>query len=195
MSIPQGKVSVEEYERHQEISDDRLEFLNGTIVAMAGTTLEHEMIVKRLMRFIDECLEKKGCTLVTGNMRMHSPECDKAFLYPDIHIYCGEVKTQKLKYGAYALIEPTLIIEVLSDGTRNYDKGDKFECYRKIKSLKNYIMIESDTKEREAAVYVRNIENEKSFTEKVLGLEDILDILGCQIEIKDIYGVNNYVIE
>ena len=88
-----------------------------------------------------------------------------------------------------------MIIEVFSDATRNYDKGDKFECYRKIKSLKNYIMIESDTKEKEAAVYVRNIENEKSFTEKVLGLEDILDILGCQIEIKDIYGVSNYVIE
>ena len=71
MSLPQGKVSVEEYEHYQEISDDRLEFLNGTIVAMAGTTLEHEMIVMRLVRKISECLEKKGCTLVTGNMRMH----------------------------------------------------------------------------------------------------------------------------
>ena len=166
MSIPQGKVSVEEYERYQEISDDRLEFLNGTIVAMAGTPLEHEMIVMQLVRKISECLEKKGCTLVTGNMRMHSPKCDKAFLYPDIHIYCGEVKTQKLKHGAYALIEPTLIIKVLSDGTRNYDKGDKFECYRKIKSLKSYIMIESDTKEREVAVYVRSIENEKNLQKK-----------------------------
>ncbi len=189
MSIPQGKVSVEEYERYQEISDDRLEFINGTIVAMAGATLEHEMIIKRIMRFIDECLEKKGCTVVTGGMRMHSPECEKAFLYPDIHIYCGEVKTQKLKHGAYALTEPTLIIEVLSTGTRNYDKGDKFECYRKIKSLKRYIMVESDTKEKEPTVYVRDIENEKTFTEKIIGIDETLDILGCQIAIKDIYGV------
>lgn len=191
MSIPQGKVSIAEYERYQEISDDRLEYLNGTIKSMAGTTLEHEMIIKRLMRFIDECLEKKGCTLVTGNMRMHSPECDKAFLYPDIHIYCGEVKTQKLKHGAYALLEPTLIIEVLSDGTRNYDKGDKFECYRKIKSLKKYIMIESDTKEKEATVYVRDLENEKRFVEEVLKLEDVVEILGCSVAVKDIYGIEN----
>ena len=189
MSIPQGKVSLAEYERYQEISDDRLEYLNGTIKALAGTTLEHEMIIKRIMRFIDECLEKKGCTLVTGNMRMHSPECDKAFLYPDIHIYCGEVKTQKLKHGAYALLEPTLIIEVLSDGTRNYDKGDKFECYRKIKSLKKYIMIESDTKEKKPTVYVRNLENEKRFIEEILELEDILEILGCDVAVKDIYGI------
>ncbi len=191
MSIPQGKVSIAEYERYQEISDDRLEYLNGTIKSMAGTTLEHEMIIMRLVRKISECLEKKGCTLVTGNMRMHSPECDKAFLYPDIHIYCGEVKTQKLKHGAYALLEPTLIIEVLSDGTRNYDKGDKFECYRKIKSLKKYIMIESDTKEKDPTVYVRDLENEKRFVEEVLKLEDILDILGCNVAVKDIYGIEN----
>lgn len=189
MSIPQGKISLEDFERYQDISEDRLEYLNGKIYAMAGTTLEHEMIIKRLMRKIDECLEKKGCTLVTGNMRMYSPECDKAFLYPDIHIYCGEIKTEKLKHGAYALIEPTLIIEVLSDGTRNYDKGDKFECYRKIKSLKKYIMIESDTKEKEAVVYVRDLENENRFVEDVLKLEDILDILGCEISVKEIYGI------
>lgn len=195
MSIPQGKVTVKEYERYQEISEDRLEFLNGKIIAMAGTTLEHEMIVLRLDRKLGECLEKKGCTLVTGSMRMHSPECDKAFLYPDIHIYCGEVKTHKLKHGAYALTEPTLIIEVLSTGTRNYDKGDKFECYRKIKSLKKYIMIESDTIEKEPTVYVRTLEDDKNFTEKVLGIEDILDILGCKIDIKDIYGIADYNIE
>ena len=189
MPIPQGKISVEEYERYQEISADRLEFINGTIVAMAGTTLEHEMIIVRIAREISKCLEEKGCTLVTGGMRMHSPECEKAFLYPDIHIYCGEVKNQKLKHGAYALIDPNLIIEVLSSGTRNYDKGDKFECYRKIKSLKRYIMIESDIKEKEPTVYVRDIENEKIFTEKIIVINEIIDILGCQIAVNDIYGV------
>lgn len=189
MSIPQGKITVEEYHRYQNISDDRLEYLNGTIKAMAGTTLEHEMIVLRLVRKLNECLEQKGCILVTGSMRMHSPECDKAFLYPDIHIYCGEVKTEKLKQGAYALIEPTIIIEVLSNATRNYDKGDKFECYRKIKTLKKYIMIESNLEDNKPTLYVRNLENEKRFIEDILELEDILEVLGGEVEVKDIYGI------
>ena len=189
MSIPLSKISVEDYHRYQDISDDRLEYLNGTIKSMAGTTIEHEMIIMRLVRKLSECLEKKGCTLVTGSMGMHSPECDKAFLYPDIHVYCGEVKTEKLKHGAYALIEPTIIIEVLSNATRNYDKGDKFECYRKIKSLKKYIMIESNIIDNKPTVYVRNLENEKRFIEDILEVEDILEILGCDVSVKEIYEV------
>jgi Uma2 family endonuclease len=75
-----------------------------------------------------------------------------------------------------------LIIEVLSNTTRNYDKGDKFGCYRKIKSLKKYIMIESDTTEKEPTVYIRTLEDDKNFTEKVVGIDEILDILGTVME-------------
>ena len=104
-----------------------------------------------------------------------------------------------MKRGAYALKEPTIIIEVLSASTSDYDKNEKFECYRKMKSLKQYIMIESDLgqekedenenikEKKEPKIYVRTLENEKKFIENVLDLEDTLEILGCKVSVKDIY--------
>ncbi len=124
-------------------TDEKIEYLNGEIRAMAGTTLEHQTIILNLVELLRSCLKKKGCRLVTGDMKLHTPDCEKAFLYPDIHIYCGEIEKEKMLYGAYSLKEPKIIIEVLSAFTSSYDKTDKFECYKKIKSLEKYIMIES----------------------------------------------------
>ena len=79
------------------------------------------------------------------------------------------MKRSKIKAQRVCTLEPTLVIEVPSDGeTRSYDKVDKLECYRKIKSLKKYIMIERDRKEKEPTVYVRKAENDKRFVEDIL---------------------------
>lgn len=192
MTISKRKISVEEYLMIDANTDEKIEYLNGEIRAMAGTTLEHQIIIKNLIRLLDMCLREKGCTLVTGDMKLHTPNCEKAFLYPDIHIYCGEIEKEKMLYGAYSLKEPQIIIEVLSNFTRSYDQTEKFECYRKIKSLKKYIMIESDINnesinKRQPAVYVRTLESETKYTEEILNLEAILEVLGCEISVKDIY--------
>ena len=127
------KISIEDYQQLEKDSGERYEYIGGEVRLMAGTTLEHEMIVTKLIRLLAECLEEKGCTLVTGQMKLYTPHYDKAFLYPDIHIYCGKVKKQKMPQGAYALVNPNFIIEVLSKENRNYDPvstagGDKPAC-------------------------------------------------------------------
>ena len=184
----QTKISIEEYLALEEETGERHEYIGGEVRMMAGTTLEHEMIVKRLIRLLDECLETKGCTLVTGQMKMYTPLCDTAFLYPDIHIYCGEIKKKELPKGAYALVEPSLIIEVLSKGTRNYDRGDKFDCYRRMASLQGYVMVEGDVDNYEPAMYVRTWKGEDVFEEKTMKLKDTLDILGCSLSSEAVYG-------
>ena len=176
---------------------EKLEYINGTIRSMAGTTVEHNIIMSSINRLLFMCLKEKGCLLITGDVKLSTEACEKAFLYPDLHIYCGELKKEKMKQGAYALKEPKVIIEILSASTTAYDKDEKFECYRQMKSLKQYIMIESDLTEedengepktkKEPKVYVRELENENKFIEEVLGLEGVLEILGCKVNVKDIY--------
>ena len=181
------KISIEDYQQLEKDSGERYEYIGGEVRMMAGTTLEHEIIVKRLIRLLDVCLEEKGCTLVTGQMKLYTPHCDKAFLYPDIHIYCGEIKKQKMPQGAYALVNPTFIIEVLSRENRNYDRGDKFDCYRQISSLQGYVLIESDLEGHQPAIYVRTWEGKQAFKEQTLAFQDTLDILGCSIKGEAIY--------
>ncbi|WP_338763820.1 Uma2 family endonuclease [Bernardetia sp. ABR2-2B] len=191
------RADLEEYLLMELISDEKLEYINGTIRSMAGTTVEHNIIMSNLNRLLFRCLKEKGCLLITGDVKLFIEVCDKAFLYPDIHIYCGDLKKEKMKRGSYALKEPKIIIEILSSATTAYDKDEKFECYRQIKSVEKYIMIESDLSgedeegnpktNKEPKVYVRDIENENKFTEEVFTIEGVLEILGCQIKIKDIY--------
>jgi len=197
MGIPQNKVRVEQYLMMETTTGEKLEYINGTIRSMAGTTVEHNIIMSSINRLLFMCLKEKGCLLITGDVKLSTEACEKAFLYPDLHIYCGELKKEKMKQGAYALKEPKVIIEILSASTTAYDKDEKFECYRQMKSLKQYIMIESDLTEedengepktkKEPKVYVRELENENKFIEEVLGLEGVLEILGCKVNVKDIY--------
>ena len=191
------KADLEEYLLMESISDEKLEYINGTIRSMAGTTVEHNIIMSNLNRLLFLCLKEKGYLLITSDVKLFTEACDRAFLYPDIHIYCGELKKEKMKRGSYALKEPRVVIEILSSATTAYDKDEKFECYRQIKSIEKYIMIESDLSEedeegnpktkKEPKVYVRDIESENKFVEEVFDLEGIFDILGCEVKVKDIY--------
>lgn len=197
MGISQQKATLEQYFMMEASTGEKLEYINGTIRSMAGTTVEHNIIMSNINRLLFLCLKEKGCLLVTGDIKLFTLECEKAFLYPDLHIYCGELKKEKMKQGSYALKDPSVIIEILSAATTGYDKDEKFECYRKMKSLKKYIMIESDLSEedengepktkKEPKVYVRTLENSTKFIEEVLNLEGILEILGCKVNVKDIY--------
>ena len=186
--ITTEQLSIEQYLELEEQTGERHEYIGGEVRMMAGTTLEHEMIVNNLIRLLTLCLREKGCTLVSGQMRLYTPHCDKAFLFPDIHIYCGGIKKEKMPQGAYALVNPSFIIEVLSQDRRNYDRGDKFDCYRQINSLQSYVLIESKLETHDPAIYVRTWEGDRQFQEERLDLSDTLDVLGCSVSCQEIYN-------
>ncbi len=191
METLEKTITPEEYLKLSEESEERLEYMNGEVIAMSGTTIAHELIIQNLMDELKRCLKKKGCTIFSGQIRLYTPECGKAYFYPDLHIYCGEKYSKNTPYGLLNLSEPDYIIEVLSKSTRGFDRGAKFDCYRQIKSLKKYVMIESQLTDFPPAVYVREWENDRRFVETRLDLEETLDVLGCEIQIKDIYDLPN----
>lgn len=189
------RADLEEYFEIDAASDERLEFVNGSIRSVSGVTIEHSKIYSNLVRLLFSELQSKNYLMVSSQMKLYFSN-DYVFC-PDIHIYCGDLKKEKMKHGSYALKEPKIIIEILSATTTSYDKDEKFECYRQITSIEKYIMIESDLSEedeegnpktkKEPKVYVRDIESKNKFVEEVFDLEGVLDILGCKINVKDIY--------
>ncbi len=192
METLEKTITPEEYLKLSEESEEKLEYLNGEIIAMAGTTITHISIIKNLTKLLDDCLLAKGCHLMNGELKLYTNECDKAYFYPDIHIYCQNKYNEQTPFDVMQLSEPDYIIEVLSKSTRGFDRGAKFDCYRQIKSLKKYVMIESQLADFPPAVFVREWENDRRFVETKLDLEETLDVLGCEIEIKDIYDLPNF---
>jgi Uma2 family endonuclease len=134
------KLTVAEYLEFEKNSNEKHEYYQGELFAMAGARVAHNRIVTRLTMLLGQRLRGKSCEPFNSDQRIHIPE-NSLFTYPDISIVCGPVKT--LNNDDYNILNPSIIIEVLSAGTKNYDRGEKFQLYRDIPTLKEYILIDS----------------------------------------------------
>jgi Uma2 family endonuclease len=138
-SLANRKYTVDEYFELERTSDVRHEYHNGEIFAMAGASFNHARIVQNISRSLGNKLEAKGaCEVVTSDVRVRIN--DLRYVYPDILIVCGE---PQLGPGD-SLTNPTVVFEVLSDSTEDYDQSKKFEYYRKILTLTDYILVAQD---------------------------------------------------
>ena len=143
------KYSIEEYLQMEEASDEKHEYYQGEIFAMAGAKVPHNMISVNLIKLLGQKLKGKSCEPFNSDQRIYIPQ-NSLFTYPDISIICGEIVT--LNNDDWNIINPVVIIEVLSKATKNYDRGDKFKLYRDIVTLKEYILIDSETISIEAFI-------------------------------------------
>ncbi len=136
------KLTVEEYLRFEKESPEKHEYYQGEIFAMAGASPRHNVIFSNL--FIDIGTQLKGnpCKPYGSDLRICIPE-NTLFTYPDISIICGEIIPSEA--DADTAILPVVLIEILSPGTKDYDRGGKFRLYRDIPSLKEYIVIDSES--------------------------------------------------
>ena len=135
-----NKLTIAEYIEFEKNSDEKHEYYQGELFAMAGAKVAHNRIVTRLTILAGQQLRGKTCEPFNSDQRIHVPD-NTLFTYPDISIVCGPVKT--LNNDNYNILNPSIIIEVLSPGTKNYDRGEKFQLYRAIPTLKEYILIDS----------------------------------------------------
>ena len=131
-----------EYLELERNADFKSEYYNGEIFAMAGATLIHNKIVSNLIFLFNQFLKDKPCDVYPSDLRLQV-EKSGLYTYPDITIVCG--KTELLDNKFDTLKNPTILIEVLSDSTEKYDRGQKFSFYREIPSLKEYILVSSKT--------------------------------------------------
>jgi len=126
-----------EWERQQEYKN---EYHNGEIVAMSGASIAHNFIHSNLLTAIGPHLKDKDCNVFTSELRIEV-KAKESYFYPDITIVCGELETVDDKFDM--IKNPTVIIEILSPSTEQYDVKRKKFFYMQMPSLKEYIMVDS----------------------------------------------------
>lgn len=134
--------SIAEYLELESAAVEKSEYYQGEIFAMSGALLPHNIICGNIYSYLHYNLKGKICRPFNSDMRVHI-EKNTLFTYPDVSVVCGEPKT--LNNDNFNLLNPIIIIEVLSKSTKNYNRGDKFRLYRDIPTLKEYILIDSET--------------------------------------------------
>jgi len=141
------KFTIEEYLAREEQSDIKHEYYQGEVFAMSGASMPHNIIHSNLFGSIANFLKGKSCRPFGSDLRVHIPT-NTLFTYPDITIVCDKIETRN--NDQYNLLNPAVIIEILSRTTRDYDRGTKFNLYRAIPSLKEYILVDSEAIKIEA---------------------------------------------
>ncbi|HZO87468.1 MAG TPA: Uma2 family endonuclease [Chthonomonadaceae bacterium] len=132
------RISPQEYLAHERKAETKSEYHGGRIVAMAGASKGHNRITVNLIRHLANQLEGTSCEPFANDLRVRVPACDK-YDYPDVAVVCGEPQFEDSHLDT--LLNPTLIIEVLSDTTEAADRGEKFACYRTLASLTTYVLV------------------------------------------------------
>jgi Uma2 family endonuclease len=151
------KLSIEEYLQFEKASNEKHEYYQGEIFAMSGASNSHNWIFTNLFVGMANKLKGSPCRPYGTDMRMHIPE-NTLFAYPDISIYCGPA--QPTDFDQESFLHPSVIFEILSPSTRQYDRGEKFKLYRDIPTLKEYVLVDSES------IRVENFQiNEKGFWE------------------------------
>ncbi len=143
-AIAYGKsmFTIEEYLEMERASPVKHEYYQGEIFTIAGASPRHNVLFRNLYISIGIHLKGKPCQPYGSDMRIHIPE-NTLFTYPDISIICGDVMDDV--YNSDTAIGPSVLIEILSPSTRSCDRGEKFKLYRDIPSLKEYIVIDSES--------------------------------------------------
>jgi Uma2 family endonuclease len=136
------KYTIEEYLAVENAETEKHEYYQGEIFAMSGAKMTHVKMVMNLSRELSNKLDGKPCQPYGNDLRIHIPQ-NTLFTYPDISIICGAPET--LNNDEMNALNPTVIIEVLSSSTKSYDRGEKFRLYRDIPSLKEYVLIDSES--------------------------------------------------
>lgn len=175
--------SVAEYLEIENASVEKHEYYRGEIFAMSGASPRHNVISSNLMIALGNALKGKSCQPYGSDMRIQIPE-NTLFTYPDISIICGDVIVSDDDENTATL--PTIIIEILSASTRNYDRGEKFMLYRAIPALKNYILVDSKS------IHVEHfaINNEGLWQLKEhnnLNEEIVIETLNIKLMMNDVY--------
>ncbi|HRO41664.1 MAG TPA: Uma2 family endonuclease [Flavipsychrobacter sp.] len=142
IAYSERKYTIEEYLEMENTSTEKHEYYQGEIFTMSGAKMTHNMISVNVLASLHTKLRGSSCRPFNSDQRIHIPK-NSLFTYPDISIVCGKPDTRN--DDEWNLLNPTVLIEVLSPSTRNYDRGEKFKLYRDIESLREYILIDSKT--------------------------------------------------
>ena len=134
-------ISPEEYLRYEEESFVKHEYIDGYVYAMAGASDAHVTITLNLASALRNHVRGTGCRVYMTDMKAQVDAANR-FFYPDVMVTCDDRDRELKTYKKY----PRLIVEVLSETTERFDRGDKFADYRKLETLQEYVLIDQTKK-------------------------------------------------
>ena len=184
-ALPQEstRMTEAEYLAFERTSEIKHEYLDGQIYAMTGASQAHNQICFNVGGILYRQLSQKPCQGYPSDMRV-KVQATGLYTYPDLSVVCGD---SQLADGEFdTLLNPTLIIEVLSPSTESYDRGKKFQHYRQLESLQDYVLIAQDSPRIER--FTRQTDDTWLLTDAV-GMDAALDLpsIGCTLTLADVY--------
>ncbi|MDQ3687367.1 MAG: Uma2 family endonuclease [Acidobacteriota bacterium] len=180
---PKPHYTPQEYLALERKAQDKSEYFNGEIFGMTGASRRHNVMVANVLAALHGQLKKRPCEIYPSDMRVKvSPT--GLYTYPDVIIVCGEPTFDDEQKDT--LLNPTVLVEVLSKSTASYDRGEKFEHYRKLDSLNEYLVIAQNKHHVEH--YVRQPDNQwlLSETDDIQSVVNLSSI-DCRLSLLDIY--------
>jgi Uma2 family endonuclease len=181
-SIPQPRLSPEEYLARERVATFRSEYYQGDVFAMAGASPDHNRLVCNVLTSLDAQLRGGSCEVFPSDLRLACPS--GLFTYPDVVVVCGDLEF----FGDQrdTITNPRLIVEVLSRSTERYDRGTKFWHYREIPSLAEYVLVSH--REPRIERFARDPRPGWLLTEAA-GLEASisLETIHCRLALADVY--------
>jgi len=182
VGAPTERVSYAEYLAFERSAETKHEFIDGLVVAMAGGTPEHSRLAMNVGVALMTALRGRRCSAFSSDLRVHVPATGRS-TYPDVTVVCDERRTAEVDPDA--IVNPTVIVEVLSPTTEASDRGEKFSHYRRLESLQEYVLVSQD--ERRVEVYRREGDI-WALRDYGAGQEIELASLDAQISVDEIYA-------
>jgi Uma2 family endonuclease len=181
------KYTPDEYLALEEQAESRSEYENGEIVAMAGGSLNHLRIISNVSRFVGNKVSSE-CESLPSEMKVRVETIGK-FYYPDVAILCGKANFYQKRNDT--IVNPILIVEVLSDSTEAKDRGEKFFAYQTLESVREYVLISQNR----AAVeqFIKQSDGSWKYL-ATIGLESSikLESIGVELALQEIYQKVNF---
>jgi Uma2 family endonuclease len=174
-------MTYDEYLAYERASDTKHEFVRGEVFAMSGAKLAHNEIARNILGSLHAQLRGRRCRPYGSDMRVRTR--DDVGTYPDISVFCG--KLELTDGHEDELRNPTVIIEILSDSTEAYDRGEKFEHYRTIESLREYVL--ASTKSARVDHFVRGEDGEWKLRSYGAGQSFTLPSIECTLAVDEVY--------
>jgi Uma2 family endonuclease len=182
-SQPKTHLTPEEYLAIERQSEYRSEYIDGEMVAMTGASRRHNLITVNIARELSQQLKGRPCEAYVTDMRVRVPST-RFYTYPDIVVVCDEPHLEDDYLDT--LLNPTLLVEVLSESTERYDRGKKFGLYRTIESLNEYLLVTQD--EYKIEQFVKQPDGRWLLAD-YRSLEEVIELtsIQCRLELKEVY--------
>lgn len=184
MSVePERRVSLEEYLELERTSEEKHELVDGEVFAMGGASPRHNSIVGNVFAELRQELRARPCRVFPSDLRVRVSE-HRHYAYPDVTVVCDELELDP--EDSDTVVNPTVIVEVLSASTEAYDRGAKFGRYRQIPSLAEVVFVAQDR------VSVEHHARQPDGHWLATYVEDLdaslqLPVLGCELSVAEIY--------